>query len=209
MHREADIEMGFMSVRGFGEGSVARAACKPGPVPTLGHPHAGNGHSSRPWITPGLERTDLETRTDTRGPKASSKTLASGGVYRRPRSPWGRRELLPHAFTLTLGAPRSSEGGLLSVALSLGSPPPDVIRHRMSREPGLSSPAAFRPLPERPSGRLTAYAWAICDGFVKPISRRTPSAENNLSCDVVWSVPRSTGCRRSSRTTGVKQCNIC
>ena len=30
-------------------------------------------------------------------------------------------------------------GGLLSVALSLGSPPPDVIRHRVSMEPGLSS----------------------------------------------------------------------
>ena len=30
-------------------------------------------------------------------------------------------------------------GGLLSVALSLGSPPPDVIRHRCSMEPGLSS----------------------------------------------------------------------
>ena len=46
-------------------------------------------------------------------------------------------------------------GGLFSVALSLGSPPPDIIRHRMSMEPGLSSPAAFRPLPGRPSGRLT------------------------------------------------------
>ena len=34
--------------------------------------------------------------------------------------------------------------------------PPDVIRHRMSMEPGLSSPATFRPVPERPSGRLTA-----------------------------------------------------
>ena len=53
-------------------------------------------------------------------------------------------------------------GGLLSVALSLkphparGSAPPDVIRHRISVEPGLSSPATFRSLPERPSGRLTA-----------------------------------------------------
>jgi len=28
----------------------------------------------------------------------------------------------------------------VSVALSLGSPPPDVIRHRVSVEPGLSSP---------------------------------------------------------------------
>jgi len=36
-------------------------------------------------------------------------------------------------------------GGSFSVALSLGLPPPDVIRHRMSMEPGLSSPAAFRP----------------------------------------------------------------
>jgi hypothetical protein len=32
-------------------------------------------------------------------------------------------------------------GGLFSVALSLGSRPPDVIRHRMSMEPGLSSRA--------------------------------------------------------------------
>ncbi len=30
-------------------------------------------------------------------------------------------------------------GGLFSVALSLGLPPPDVIRHRVSMEPGLSS----------------------------------------------------------------------
>ena len=64
----------------------------------------------------------------------------------------------------------ATAGGSFSVALSLGLPPPDVIRHRMSMEPGLSSPAAFRHLPERPSGRLTGYAWAICDGFVKAIS---------------------------------------
>src|SRR6202030_846670 len=36
--------------------------------------------------------------------------------------------------------------GSFSVALSRGSPPPDVIRHRMSMEPGLSSPATFRRL---------------------------------------------------------------
>ena len=40
--------------------------------------------------------------------------------------------------------PISRRGGFLSVALSLGSPPPDVIRHRVSMEPGLSSHAAFR-----------------------------------------------------------------
>src|ERR1700679_3328781 len=43
-------------------------------------------------------------------------------------------------------------GGLFSVALSLGSRPPDVIRHRLSTEPGLSSPATFR---FRRSGRPT------------------------------------------------------
>ena len=47
---------------------------------------------------------------------------------------------------LGLAAPKQlslrRRGGLLSVALSLGSPPPDVIRHRISMEPGLSSPPA-------------------------------------------------------------------
>jgi hypothetical protein len=42
---------------------------------------------------------------------------------------------------------RPLRGGLLSVALSLGSPPPDVIRRRIRMEPGLSSAlaAAVRP----------------------------------------------------------------
>ncbi len=48
-----------------------------------------------------------------------------------------RGALLPHPFTLTL----ITEGGLLSVALSLGLPPPGITRHRVSVEPGLSSPA--------------------------------------------------------------------
>ena len=65
-----------------------------------------------------------------------------------------RGGLLPHRFTLTPPAlrlrrvssrePHCRRGGLFSVALSLGSPPPDVIRHRFSVEPGLSSPAVFR-----------------------------------------------------------------
>ena len=40
-----------------------------------------------------------------------------------------------------LPASEKPAGGLLSVALSLGSPPPGVTRHRVSVEPGLSSPA--------------------------------------------------------------------
>ena len=38
------------------------------------------------------------------------------------------------------GHMRRSAGGLFSVALSLGLPPPGVTRHRASMEPGLSSP---------------------------------------------------------------------
>ncbi len=45
-------------------------------------------------------------------------------------------------------------GGIISAALSLGSPPPDVIRHRFSMEPGLSSRsklklANYKRLPSR------------------------------------------------------------
>jgi len=44
-------------------------------------------------------------------------------------------------------------GGLLSVALSLESPPPGVTRHRVSVEPGLSS-IGTRKCKQRPSDRL-------------------------------------------------------
>jgi hypothetical protein len=70
-----------------------------------------------------------------------------------------------HAADVTAGAVRSyrtisplprrtqkCRGGMFSVALSLDSHPPDVIRHRLSAEPGLSSPATFR---FRRSGRPT------------------------------------------------------
>ncbi len=43
-------------------------------------------------------------------------------------------------------------GGLFSVALSLGLPPPDVIRHRVSMEPGLSSAAKAAAI--RPAGPI-------------------------------------------------------
>ena len=42
--------------------------------------------------------------------------------------------------------------GMISVALSLGSPPADVIRHRVPVEPGLSSSRLRGP---QPSGHLT------------------------------------------------------
>ena len=51
-------------------------------------------------------------------------------------------------------SPTRRAGGLFSVALSLGSPPPAVSRHRISVEPGLSSSDDHGPPPAvvRPSG---------------------------------------------------------
>ncbi len=63
------------------------------------------------------------------------------------------------------GEPRA--GGLLSVALSLGSPPAAVSRHRRSLEPGLSSTGRIWPRSllarQRPSGQL-AKAIRGCRG---------------------------------------------
>ena len=96
-----------------------------------------------------------------------------GRLARKPAFPPQRERrpylvLLPVGFTVPspLPAPRCAltapfhphpqastlAGRLLSVALSLGSPPPGVTRHRVSVEPGLSSPGLPR---ERPSGHLT------------------------------------------------------
>ena len=72
---------------------------------------------------------------------ASLFGLAPGGVYRAPDVATGTGALLPHRFTLTrihgVAARRSTPapGGLFSVALSLGSPPLDVIQHPALRSP--------------------------------------------------------------------------
>ena len=135
-----------------------QTACKPGSVGHAAQARKRDGHSS---ATPVARRLKQPTRTATRtrvgafaAPVPSLFGLAPGGVCRaasvagsavrsyRTVSP------LPRQYT-------TRRGGLFSVALSLGLPPPDVIRHRLSMEPGLSSPATFRRLPERPSSRLT------------------------------------------------------
>ena len=109
----------------------------------LSPPDAEDGHSSATSVAGRLTRP---TRTAAR--KSASPRLRGRAVPTWSCSRWGlpsrrryrrRGALLPHPFTLTADEPRRLRGGLLSVALSLGSPPPDVIRHRISMEPGLSS----------------------------------------------------------------------
>ena len=86
-------------------------------------------------------------------PLRSSRIVISdiAAVPIRSCSRWGlpcrpccqeRGALLPHRFALACGVRpegRPCAGGLFSVALSLGSPPPAVSRHRIPVEPGLSS----------------------------------------------------------------------
>jgi len=67
--------------------------------------------------------------------------LAPGGVY--PATPVSGGAVRSYRTLSPLPAEAlATAGGLLSVALSLGSPPPGVTRHRVPVEPGLSSPAA-------------------------------------------------------------------
>ena len=111
--------------------------------------------------TPVARRLKRPTRTAESGPIPKQvRTHQPRAVPIRSCSRWGlpcrwrHRQcgaLLPHLFTLT-AANATRRGGMFSVALSLGSHPPDVIRHRLSAEPGLSSPATFR---FRRSGRPT------------------------------------------------------
>src|ERR1700761_4179780 len=70
-----------------------------------------------------------------------------------------RGALLPHPFTLAVP---EGFGGLLSVALSLGSPPPGVTRHRRFAEPGLSSRCRSTP---RPPGPLAGGRLPVSLGF--------------------------------------------
>ena len=111
-------------------------------------PPSRDGGTWRPFILGGRCRTPHATYPD-----GGLKTAPEGFPSHRPYS-----VLLPVGFTVPLPLPVArwaltppfhpypagpfgqEWGGLLSVALSLGSPPAAVSRHRISMEPGLSSP---------------------------------------------------------------------
>ena len=89
---------------------------------------------------------------------------------------------------------------MFSVALSLGSPPPGVTRHRISVEPGLSSPGAKPRAAARPSGDFDMGKGGIdCQSFTqrrpRPHSQQvyglvvTPTAAANC----VWTLPANSG----------------
>ena len=116
--------------------------------------------------TPVARRLARHTRATARKTRLPVQPLRTG----RPATPtwscsrWGlpcqrryrrRGALLPHPFTLAWRTPAEAGravGGLLSVALSLGSPPPGVTRHRVFR--GARTFLSRREDRERPSSHL-------------------------------------------------------
>ena len=161
-------------------------ACKPGSVGPRPFALTGRGgHSSGTTLARCFEQP-TRTTSLTSLPQVVSlgKRTARVAVPIRSCSRWGlpcrfrcrsRGALLPHLFTLArlrslrcygaagpracrAEAQRAEAGGSISVALSLGLPPPEVIRHRMSMEPGLSSPlslSAIAGAAARPTDGLT------------------------------------------------------
>ncbi len=141
------------------------------PPPVKGWDGVGWGESAR-WpisrvLCPGPDGPGDDHSSGTPVARTPRATNPSDGAETRltpfhpKRDGWSGRSysvLLPVGFTVppplpgsrcALTAPfhpyrRRTVGGLLSVALSLGSPPPVVNRHRVSVEPGLSSPGRNR-----------------------------------------------------------------
>src|SRR3954471_7217205 len=131
-----------------------QSACKPGsvgPEPKLGR----GGHSSGTAVASRLEQptrtTSLEAWPGASACRPYSVLLPVG--FSMPSALLRPRCALTAPFHPYPDCPRTLRGGLLSVALSLGSPPPDVIRHRASMEPGLSSPDTKPGAAARPTDR--------------------------------------------------------
>jgi hypothetical protein len=122
-------------------------------TPERGSHSSGTAFARR--LTQPTRMTGPETGCSAKAPASSLFGLAPGGVYHAGpvASPavgsYPTLSPLPRQLLRSFVERNSRRGGFLSVALSLGSPPPDVIRHRTSVEPGLSSPYRLSALVKR------------------------------------------------------------
>ena len=145
--------------------------CKPGSVPTA--EAVDDGYSSRMAVANHLKqptRTSVQDRTCCKRQRVSLRGLAPDGVY-HAHSVTSSAVRSYRTFSPLPAYPFSASGGLFSVALSLGLPPPGVTRHPDPVEPGLSSPrtARARAAAVRPSdngrsigsaGRPVKHPWS-------------------------------------------------
>ena len=133
--------------------------CKPGSVPTA--IAVDDGYSSRMAVASHLKqptRTSVQDRTCCTRQRVSLHGLAPDGVY-HARSVASSAVRSYRTFSPLPAYPFPASGGLFSVALSLGLPPPGVTRHPDPVEPGLSSPfAEAKAAAIRSSDRTGLYA---------------------------------------------------
>ena len=137
---------------------------KPGSVPTA--KAVDDGYSSRMAVASHLKqptRTSVQDRTCCIRQRVSLHGLAPDGVC-HARSVTSSAVRSYRTFSPLPAYPFPAPGGLFSVALSLGLPPPGVTRHPDPVEPGLSSPfAKTKAAAIRSSDRAGLYA---CDTSV-------------------------------------------
>ena len=133
--------------------------CKPGSVPTA--IAVGDGYSSRMTVASHLKqptRTSVQDRTCCTRQRVSLHGLAPDGVC-HARSVASSAVRSYRTFSPLPVYPFPASGGLFSVALSLGLPPPGITRHPDPVEPGLSSPfAEAKAAAIRSSDRTGLYA---------------------------------------------------
>ena len=150
--RPRGSRQGATASRAVSPNKVGQTACKPGSVP----PEGGDDHSSGPAIADRFSRPTRTSRAVNPAAETARRpysVLLQAGLAMPSLLPGTRWALTP-PFHPSL--PRRA-GGLLSVALSLGSPRAEVIRRHFTVEPGLSSTGQA---PPRPPGRLTGDRWA-------------------------------------------------
>ncbi len=151
-------------------GRKDQTACKPGSV----RPLRDLAAIPLGCLLPGTSRDTPGARAEN-GPYAPPIRSCSGRGLPCRSCRQARGGLLPHPFTLTAASfdkLRMSRGGLLSVALSLGSRRAAISRRPVSLEPGLSSSTPL-PAHQRLPGRL------VKRGYIK---RNRPARQSCVSC---------------------------
>ncbi len=159
-------------------------ACKPGSVSRSSS--RDGRHSSRMTVTGHLKQPTRGRDGPSHVPLYS--VLLQAGFTMPPPVTGRRGALLPHPFTLAGGL--LPAGGLLSVALSLGSPPPGVTRRPALWSPDFPPasrrmPAAARPTPGRSTHGPTNGPRAVLSHGTAgacPGGNATDRALNELSC---------------------------
>ena len=125
-----------------------QTACKPGSVPLRerilerGWPFLWDARHRAPHATDPSGGAKARPAFPRLGCLPLLLGLAPGGVFPATAVAGGAVRSYRTVSPLPAAQLVGRAGGVLSVALSLGSPPPGVTRHRTSVEPGLSSPRA-------------------------------------------------------------------